>query len=101
MTDFQMWVLVAGFLSPPVLAVIQQTKWDVKVKAVVTFVFAILLGGIASYLHGDLVGRTWVSTTLIILVTAIATYHGFWKPTNVADSIESRTNIGGSTTTAV
>ena len=101
MTDYQMWILVAGFLSPPVLAVIQQTKWDKKLKSVVTFLWAVILGGIGSYLHGDVNGKTWVSTTLIILVTAIATYHGFWKPTNVADSIESRTNIGSSPSSPV
>jgi len=95
MSDLDMWTLVVGFVLPLVLSVIIQTGWSPRLQAILAFVVAAIVAAVTLYLKNDLTGRSWVSATLVILVTAIATYHGFWKPTNVANSIESRTNIGG------
>lgn len=100
MSDLEMWTLVVGFFLPLVLSVIIQTGWDPRLQSIVAFVVAALIAAGTLALKGDLTGRSWVSASLIILVTAIATYHGFWKPTNVAPSIESRTNFGSSTPSA-
>lgn len=94
MTNLQMWALVVGFLLPPVLAVIQQTNWSDRLRAVVAFL-ACLVAGIGTVLvqldHWD--WKDVVSTSLLILVTAISTYHAFWKKTGIATGIEVKTNV--------
>jgi VIT1/CCC1 family predicted Fe2+/Mn2+ transporter len=89
-----MWALVVGFLLPPALAVVQQTGWPSKVKAVVAFAASALAGAGTAYFQGDLTGRRFVEAGLVVLVAAMATYHGFWKPTEVAPKIEKATTPG-------
>lgn len=100
MSDLEMVTLVVGFFLPVVLSVLIQTGWDKRVQSVVAFFVSALAAAATLYVKGDLTGKTWVSATLIILVTAIATYHGLWKSTGVAPSIESRTNFGSSAPSA-
>lgn len=97
MTDTQMWALIVGFFLPLVVAVVVQTSWPSWLKSVTLFVASTVVAFVTVYLTGDLDGRTWLSATLVILVTAIAVYNGIWKPTKVAPAIESATNISRST----
>lgn len=91
MTNMQMWALIAGFLMPPVQAVIQQRNWSQTVRAVCNFVCSCLVGAGTAYFAGTLTGKTWVQATLVVLVAGIASYHGTWKPTNIAPNIEGAT----------
>lgn len=93
MTNFQMWSLIVGFALPPVLAVVQQTSWSSRLKAVVAFVASAVAGAGVAYFQGDLTGRRFVEAGLVVLVTAVATYQSFWKPTGVAPAIETKTNV--------
>lgn len=97
MTDLQMWDLVVGFLSATfVLPIIQQPGWSEKLRAGVTFVYSIVVGLGTAYLTGAFDGvrdvRTGVSSVLLMLVTAVASYKGFAKPTGVAPAIENATS---------
>lgn len=97
MTDLQMWELVVGFLSATfVLPVIQQPRWSEKVRALVTFLYSVVVGLGTAYLTGAFEGvhdvRTGVSSVLLMLVTAVASYKGFAKPTGVAPAIERATS---------
>jgi hypothetical protein len=91
MTTLQMWALVAGFLSPPVIALIQQPKWPSRLRAVITFAWSLILAAVTVGINGDFTGRKWIEVSLTILVSAIATYHGLWKPTEIAPKIETVT----------
>jgi len=92
MDNLAMWSLVVGFFTPPVLAVIQQPKWSATVRAIVGFLFALVVGGVTAWLTGSLNVNDWVSAALIVLVSAITTYKGFWKETGVAQKIEAATS---------
>jgi L-lactate permease len=94
MTDLAMWALVVGFLLPPALSVLLQTKWPDSVKSVVAFLVSLLAGAGTAYFSADLTGRSWVSASLVVFVTAVATYKNFWKQTGVSPAIESKTNLG-------
>lgn len=94
MTNFAMWALIVGFFAPPIIAIIQQQKWPNQVRAVVTFLLALVAGAGTAYFQGDLTGKRFVEASLLVLVTAISTYHGFWKPTTVAPQIEKATSPG-------
>ena len=95
MTDLQMWSLVVGFALPPVLAIVMQAAWPSSAKAVVAFVACAIGGAGTAFFEAKLNGRTFVQSALVVLVTSIATYTGFWKPTQVAPTIERKTTLGG------
>jgi hypothetical protein len=88
-----MWSLIVGFALPPVLAILMQSKWPAQFQAIVAFVACALAGAGTAYFQGDLTGRRFVESGLVVLVASIATYHGFWKPTKVAPAVEERTNL--------
>lgn len=93
MSNFEMWSLVVGFALPPVLSIVQQSSWSSQIRAVVAFLACAIAGAGVAYFQGDLTGRRFVEAGLVVLVTAVATYRNFWKPTLVAPKIESATNL--------
>lgn len=92
MSNLEMWALVVGFLLPPVLSIVMQTGWSEAVQSVVAFLGCALAGAGTAYFQGDLTGRRFVEAGLVVLVTAIATYKGFWKPTRISPTIEKATS---------
>lgn len=92
MTNLAMWSLVVGFFLPPVVAIIQQPKWSQTVRALVTFVVAVVAGAGTAYFNGDLNGKDWVTSTLVVLVAAISVYKGLYQPTGIAPKIEAATS---------
>ena len=93
MTDFEMWNLIVGFLLPPVLSVLQQTNWSDRLRAVIAFLACLLAGAGVAYFQGELTGKRFVTASLVVLVTAVATYRNFWKPTGISPGIETKTNL--------
>lgn len=93
MSNLEMWSLIVGFLLPPVLALLMQSKWPTQLQAVVAFAACAVAGAGTAYFQGDLTGRRFVEAGLVVLVASIATYHGFWKPTKVAPAIEEKTSL--------
>lgn len=91
--DEAMWAIVVGFLSPPVLAIIEQTKWAKWLRSVVAFAWSVVAGVGTIYFTGTFTGLKTVTVILLVFVTAISFYKGFWKPTGVAPQIESSSNV--------
>lgn len=92
MTNVQMWAIIVGFLTPLVVALIQQPTWIPAVRAVVGFLAAVVFGTGTAYFAGDFNGTSWVTGVLLVLVSAISTYKGFWQPTGIAPRIETATS---------
>lgn len=106
MTDLQMWDLVVGFVSATlVLPVIQQPRWRQGTRALVTFLFCVVVGAVTAYLTGAFSSihelRGAVSSVLMLLVTAIASYRGFAKPIGIAPAIEHATSPAPAPTNGV
>ena len=93
MTEIEMWSLIVGFVLPPVLSVVQQSGWSDRLRAIVAFLACALAGAGVAYFQGDLTGRRFVEAGLVVLVTAVATYRNFWRPTGVSPAIETKTNV--------
>lgn len=96
-SDLLMWNLIVGFISATfVLPVIQQPTWSTSRRAVVTFVYSVIVGiGVAFFT--DAFGhlndaRAAITSILVTLISAIAVYRGFAKPTGVAGAIEAATS---------
>lgn len=92
LSDAAMWAVIVGFISPLLIAAVQQPKWTTRSRAIVTFVWAVVVGSVTAFLSGDLNGRTLISTVLLILVVSVATYRGLWQPTGAAPAIERATS---------
>lgn len=97
MGNLAMWNLIVGFLSATfVLPVIQQPHWSEGTRAVVTFVYSIVVGLGTAYFTGAFSHLTDVSagvtSVLLTMVAAVASYKGFAKPTGVAPAIEAATS---------
>lgn len=88
-----MWSLIVGFALPPALAIVQQSDWSPRLRAIVAFIACAIAGAGVAYFQGDLTGRRFVEAGLVILVAAIATFKGFWRPTGIAPAIEAKTNV--------
>lgn len=94
MTDLQMWSFLVGALAPLLIAVLQQPTWGRPLRALVGLVVIVLLALGTCYFQGDFEGRSIVSSLLVLLVTAYASYGHFWKPTGIAPGLESATSPG-------
>jgi len=93
MDKLQLWSLISGSVIPLVLAFIQQPKWSDQIRSLVTFAFSLLVGFLNVWLNGDLASAAdWTSAILIVLIAAISTYKGFWKPTQIAPKVEQATS---------
>ncbi len=94
MSDTEMWALVCGFFLPLGIAVIEQAKWSKTLRAVVAFVMCGAAAAVTCVVAGDLTGKAWVTSALLVVVAALATYSKFWKPTGIAPKVESLTTLG-------
>lgn len=97
MSDLQMWEMIVAFLSATfVIPILQQPRWSDATRAVVTFLYSIVVGVVTAYLEGSLGTirdfRTGVTAVLMFLVVCVASYKGFAKPIGIAPAIESATS---------
>lgn len=93
LSSLEMWNMVIGFISATfILPVIQQPSWSEKTRSLVTFVYAVLVGGGSTYFADEFTGEQLTRSILLTLISAIATYKGFAKPTNIAPAIEGATS---------
>lgn len=95
MTNLVMWAAIVGFALPPMLAIVQQSKWSDQVRSLVAFAACAVAGAGTAYFQGDFTGKRFVEAGLTVLVTAMATYQSFWKPTKIAPAIEEKTDLEG------
>jgi hypothetical protein len=93
--NFLMWTLIVGFFVPILIAFIQQEHWNSRLRAAVMFVVCIIVALGTCYFQGKLHlddTASIITSILLIVVTAIASYKGLWQPSNVAPQIEHLTS---------
>lgn len=93
MSNLEMWSLIVGFFLPTVIAFLVQTGWSQRLQAVVMFAACAVASVVTVLLQGDLTRERFVEAGLLILITTISSYKGFWKPTGVAPALEEKTNL--------
>ena len=94
MSDLVMWSLILGFVSPLIIAVIQQPKFHEGARAIITFLYCVVVGVGTAFFEGRLTGQRAITSVLIVLVSAITTYRGLWRPTGAAPAVEAATSPG-------
>jgi hypothetical protein len=86
--------MVIGFLSATfIIPIIQQPRWTVKMRALVTFAFSLLVGAGNAFFNGDFNLHDITQSVLVLLVSAVAIYKGFAQPTGIATAIEEKTAL--------
>lgn len=92
MDNLTMWAGIVGFLSPPVIAIINQPKFDARLKVVIMVGFSLLAGFLTAYFSNMLDGEDIVKSILVTMTATIVAYQGIFKPTNIADKITWKTS---------
>lgn len=91
-TNLEKWNLIVGFALPPVIALVKQTHWPIPTQALLTFGASCVAAIGTCYWKSELTSATWLESALTILVATVAVYHGFWKPTGIADRVAAVTD---------
>jgi hypothetical protein len=93
LSDTETWGLAVGALSPLLIAIVQQPRWSPRVRVMVAWVCAVMLGLATCLARGDLADApTVVRTCLLVLLSAQAVLTG-WKRLGIVPAIETRTAI--------
>lgn len=92
MQNAEMWALIVGFVIPPLLAIVQQPTWSSTMRSIVMLATALVAGAGTAYFAGVFTSSDIVTSVLIVLVTGMSTYQGFWKKTGIAPKIEAATS---------
>jgi hypothetical protein len=88
-----LWLMVVSFVLPPVISVIQQTRWSARVQSVVAFVVYLIVAAVWALLNGIFTAASFVVAALVVFVIAGNSYKLLWKPTGIASAIEAATPL--------
>lgn len=95
-SNFILATAVVGFLMSPVISALNRRDWSTEGKAVGAFVWCLIASGVlyAAADRFDVTTREpslWFGTFLALFVMAIGLYQFYFKPSNIADTIERAT----------
>jgi hypothetical protein len=85
------WHDIFLMLIPVLISIITKPSWPGNLKYGVTIGICLLASIAEFYLSGSVQGTFWQSFAKSFLVI-FATYAGIWKPSGVADKVESQLN---------
>lgn len=87
-----LWALAVGFFSPPVISIIQQSRWSARTKSLVAFGFYLVVAAVTAYVLGLFNTTDFFRLALLIFLAGGASYQTLWKPTGVSPAIQSATS---------
>ena len=93
MSNLQIASAFVGIVMPLVVSLINQTHWRPQIKGLVAVLVSLVASLLTSWISGDLTGKSFATSFIIVLGATITTYRVFWKPTGIADSIEKATTV--------
>lgn len=86
-----LWALVIGFVSPPVISLIQQSRWSARVQSLVALGFYLVLAAGTAWFSGLFNLGDYLRLALLIFLTGATSYQTLWKPTGASPAIEAAT----------
>jgi hypothetical protein len=93
-----LFTAAVGFALPLLLSFVQRERWQTRTKALVTFAAALVAAAVSTWAAGQLDATAYVRSALTILIAALATYEGFYKPTGIAGAIAAKLQPGAGQT---
>ena len=92
LTDADIWSLLVGAGMPPIVALLIRVRWQPWQKAVTAAAVSIAGGGVTAWLGGYMHGMTAVRCVLVVLLSTLAFYRLWWRPSGIAPAIEKATS---------
>lgn len=90
LNPWQVAIALFAFLSPNILAIIQQPHWTTATRITMFAVFHAVVAALFLGANDKLNTVNWVGTFVQLVTYAAASYLGIWKP--FADKIEVKTS---------
>ncbi len=87
-----MWSAVVGFFMPAAIAFVNQSRWSKPPKGIVAFGLCLIAAVVTVWVRGELSTGTWLHAALVLFLTAIGTYHTWWKPSGIGPTVEAATS---------
>ncbi|BCW61832.1 hypothetical protein [Arthrobacter sp. StoSoilB22] len=88
-----LWLMAVAFFAPPVIAVIQQTRWSARKQSIVAFLFYVAVAGVWVWLNGLFSVVGWIAAVLLVFIVAGTAYREAWKKLGVTGAIQSATDV--------
>lgn len=90
-------VLIGSVVMPPIVAVVNQSRWPAPLKGTVALVVCLVAALLLTVLRGPVTWLDWRATALAVCGSAFAAYKLWWQPSGIAPAIEQATPFGGGT----
>lgn len=87
-----LWALAVGFFSPPVISIIQQSRWSQRRQSLVAFGFYLVVAAVTAYVAGLFTTGDILRLALLVFLAAGTSYKTLWKPTGISPAIEAVTS---------
>ena len=85
------WSAIVAFFVPPVVAIVNRVAWPAAAKAATFFAVSLVAAAGTALFQGDLTGKRFLDSALLVVAAAAAYYHGVQKPLGITDAIETAT----------
>lgn len=97
--DLLKFDMVAGFVGATlIIPILQQPRFSDRTRAIITFVYCLLMGTVGAWLAGKFRGNadvmSWIASVVAVLAAAIPVYTGFAKKVGFAPWLEAVTSPG-------
>jgi hypothetical protein len=93
-TNVFLWSGLVGVVLPLGISVINQSTWAPRARGLMAFLLCLVAAAGTSYFAGELSDEGDLATAVLtVLVAAIGSYQGLWKPSTIAGSIERATTF--------
>jgi len=89
--DLGSWAALVGIGLPALVALLQRTHWSSTTNALVYGAGVVVASVVYGFIKfgGDFTWAHWQGTLLAIVVWGTATYHLYWKPSQVTDKLRA------------
>lgn len=91
--NLTLWSGIASFITPLIVALVNQPRWSPIVRAIATVVVCLGMAAATAAVEGQFNGTRWTTAALLVLSGAVFWYQTIWK--NVAPKLEAASSAGG------
>jgi len=90
-SDMTLLALVSGVIVPLLVGVLTKLNASSGVKAVLNLGLSALAAGLATANEIDFTWKPFLVNFAFTWVVSVATYYGFWRPTEVSTKVQEAT----------
>lgn len=84
---------LVGIFLPHLIAIVSQSHWSSGTKSIFAFATCLIAAAVTSYFAGTLNFHDLAGSFSLVFALAQTSYKGLWKPTGIADAVESSTDV--------